>query len=91
MTCKATVCLLMLILFALLAGCQPAIIQSQLRQTDSNARMITRCEEVDFRQNGEMEALLKKYDGWRVIYISEYTTGHKFGTSAAVCFEKPMQ
>jgi len=37
-----------------------------------------------------MEAALKKFDGWRVIYISEYTTGHKVGTDAAVCFEKPM-
>ena len=51
--------------------------------------MMTRCEEVDMRSNSEMNKLFQKYDGWRMIYISEYTTGNKIGTSGSVCFEKP--
>ncbi len=78
----------LIILF--LTACQPAVIQSKLRETNVNARMITRCEEVDMRDNAEMQALFKKYDGWWVIYISEYTTGNRIGTDAAVCFEKPV-
>ena len=70
-------------------GCQPANIQSQLRVSDLNSNMKTRCEEVDMRENKEMNTLFKKYDGWRVIYISEYTTSNKIGTSGSVCFEQP--
>jgi len=74
-----------------LSGCAPANIQSQLRGSSSNSNMMTRCEEVDVRSNSELEELTSKYDGWRLIYVSEYTTGHKLGTSGAICFEKPMQ
>jgi hypothetical protein len=40
------------------------------------------------RSNTEMAQVFAKYDGWKLVYISEYTTGHKFGTDAAVCFER---
>jgi len=40
------------------------------------------------RSKPEMDGIFTKYDGWKLIYISEYTTGHKFGTHAAVCFER---
>lgn len=46
------------------------------------------CEEVDMRDNAEMKEIFKKYDGWRLIYISEYTTSNKIGTSGSVCFER---
>ncbi len=88
---KCMVCLILGILLAILSACQPAIIESQLRETSVNDRMITRCVEIDMRDNAEMESILKQYDGWRMIYISEYTTGNRVGTDAAVCFEKPMQ
>jgi len=71
-----------------LTGCSPANIQSQMRASSDNSNMITRCEEVDMRSNSELEDVMSKYDGWRLIYISEYTTEHRVGTSAAVCFEK---
>ena len=82
---------ILILLVGILSACQPAVIESWIRETDMNARMITRCEEVDMRDNAQMQALFKKYDGWRVIYISEYTTGNRIGTDAAVCFEKPVQ
>ena len=40
------------------------------------------------RDNAEMEKLFPKYDGWKMVYVSEYTTDHKVGTSASVCFER---
>ena len=70
-------------------GCAPANIQSQLRTSDINSNMKTRCEEVDMRSNSEMNEVFTKYDGWRMVYISEYTTSNKFGTSGSICFEQP--
>ena len=70
-------------------ACAPANIQSQIRSSDANSNMMTRCEEVDMRSNSAMNELFQKYDGWRMVYISEYTTGNKIGTSGSVCFEKP--
>jgi len=69
-------------------GCQPANIQAQMRISDGNTNMITRCEEVDMRSNSEMEEVFTRYDGWKVFYISEYTTSNKIGTSGTICFEK---
>jgi hypothetical protein len=40
------------------------------------------------RSKSDMDSILSKYDGWKLVYISEYTTGHKLGTDAAVCFER---
>jgi uncharacterized protein (UPF0254 family) len=73
----------------LFTACAPANIQAQIRNSDVNSNMMTRCEEVDMRSNSDMEKMFKKYDGWRMVYISEYTTGNKIGTSGSVCFEKP--
>jgi hypothetical protein len=72
-------------------ACEPALIQAQMRASAKNSNMITRCEEVDMRSNSELEEVFSKYDGWRLIYISEYTTGNKIGTSGAACFEKPAK
>lgn len=76
-------------LLSAVTGCAPANIQSAMRASDTNSNMMTRCEEVDMRSTSEMNKLFTKYDGWRLIYISEYTTGNKIGTSGSVCFEKP--
>ncbi|WP_295054969.1 hypothetical protein [Sulfuricurvum sp.] len=73
----------------LFTACAPANIQAQIRNSDVNSNMMTRCEEVDMRSTSDMTKLFQKYDGWRMIYISEYTTGNKIGTSGSVCFEKP--
>lgn len=73
----------------LIAGCAPANITSAKWDSGlNNANVQTRCERADLRNQSEMSALFKKYDGWKVIYISEYTTANKFGTDAVVCFER---
>lgn len=70
------------------AGCQPANVNSAKWDSGVNGPNIqTRCERVDMRDKSDMNALFQKYDGWKLIYISEYTTGNKLGTDAAVCFE----
>lgn len=75
-----------------LTGCQSANISATLRASDrENAAMETRCESCDMRSNSEMQEILTKYDGWRVIYISEYTTGNKFGTAGVICLERPKK
>jgi len=38
-----------------------------------------------------MDSFFSKYDGWKLVYISEYTTGNKIGTDAAVCFERSKE
>lgn len=73
-------------------GCQPANVASV--KWDSGVpgeKAQTRCERVDMRDRSEMDAMFKKYDGWKLIYISEYTTGNKLGTDSAVCFERMIK
>jgi hypothetical protein len=72
-----------------LAGCQPAnIITSKWDSGLSGANAQTRCEQVDMRNKAEMDTTMAKYDGWKMIYISEFTTSNMAGSSAAVCFER---
>ncbi len=81
--------LLVTVVGVTLVGCAPANLTSAKWDsglTGANAQ--TRCEKVDMRDRAEMEKAFTKYDGWKVIYISEYTTSNKFGTDAAVCFER---
>ena len=74
-----------------LAGCQPANVLSAKWDTGvSGANAQTRCERVDMRDKSEMSTIFAKYDGWKLIYVSEYTTGNKVGTDAAVCFERAI-
>lgn len=81
-----------LLFMAVAAGCQPANISSAIRATDrENASMETRCEPCDMRDTAELKEALAKYDGWRMVYISEYTTGNRFGTAGVICFERPKK
>ena len=85
------------LLFAMLflstmAGCSPANISVAIRGSDhENPSMETRCEPCDMRSPNELKQALSKYDGWRMIYVSEYTTEHKVGTDGVVCFERPIK
>jgi len=73
-------------------GCQPAHVTAVKWDTGVIAEKAqTRCERVDMRDKAEMDAVFSKYDGWKLIYLSEYTTGNKLGTDGAVCFEKVKQ
>ncbi len=71
-----------------ISGCTAANVSSQMRTLDNNLNMETKCVAVDMRDQGDMDSVLKKYDGWRVFYISEFTTEHKFGTSGSICLER---
>lgn len=77
---------------SILAGCQSAVITSAKWESGLSAasgpNIETRCQEIDMRNNGQMAETFPKYDGWKMVYVSEYTTGNKVGTSSAVCFER---
>lgn len=84
-----TLTILTILLFPILAACAPAHIVSAKWDTGVEAvNAQTRCERVDMRDKSEMDKTFPRYDGWKLIYISEYTTGNRFGTDAAVCFER---
>jgi hypothetical protein len=72
-----------------LVGCEAAPITSNLRAPSGpEMSMTTRC--VDFSTGGSsVNALLKQYDGWKLVYTSEYTTGNKSTTAMVMCFERP--
>lgn len=72
-----------------LCACEGANIAAAKWDSGFNGpNLQTKCEEVDMRSNSDMEEVFKKYDGWKLVYISEYTTGHKTGTHGVACFEK---
>lgn len=73
----------------IIAGCQPAMITAVKWDSGvSSANAQVRCEQVDMRNKADMDRIFSKYDGWKLVYISEYTTSNKVGTDAAVCFER---
>ena len=81
--------ILFILIVVIIAGCQPAnVISAKWDSGLSGTNAQTRCEQVDMRSKAEMDSIFAKYDGWKLVYISEYTTGHKIGTDAAVCFER---
>ena len=83
------------VLFGVVASvtaCSPANISSNLRASSSEvSSMATRCIDFITGDENEVNGLLKKYDGWKVAYTSEYTTGNKSTTSMVMCFEKPYK
>ena len=80
---------LLLIACTLFFGCAPANITAVKWDAGINGNNTeTRCERVDMRDVNEMAKAFPKYDGWKLIYLSEYTTPNKVGTDAAVCFQR---
>ena len=83
---------LILMSIAMMSGCAPANISAVTRGSDGiNQYMETRCAVVDMRDKADMDRAFVQYDGWRMVYLSEYTTGNRFGTVGAVCFERPRK
>ncbi len=75
--------------FFVLVGCAPANITAvNWKSGVSGGNAQTRCEQIDLRSTSEMESAFSKYDGWKLVYISEYTTGYRLGTNAAICFQR---
>jgi len=76
---------------ALLTGCAGANISSQMRESPNsvdNGNMKLRCLDFNTGDDKSINEQLKKYDGWKMVYVSEYTTANKTATDAVVCFEK---
>ena len=81
--------ILLVLASVIIAGCQPANVTSVMTDSRvSGTNVQTRCEYLDMRNQASMDAVFAKYDGWKLIYISEYTSDKLFGTSSAVCFER---
>lgn len=82
--------LLSLGVVVLLTGCAAANISSQVRESGSEgSNMMTRCANYTTGDDEDTNDILKQYDGWKMIYMSEYTTANKTNTAAVMCFEKP--
>lgn len=82
---------LSLSLIALLTGCAGANISSQVRESGTEgASQMMRCVDLSTGNESEMNSELKKYDGWKMVYVSEYTTPNKTNSAAVMCFEKPL-
>lgn len=74
----------------LLTGCAGANISSQARESGSEgSSMMMRCADLSTGNESKMNAELQKYDGWKMVYVSEYTTPNKTNSAAVMCFEKP--
>ncbi len=72
-----------------LTGCTGANISSQFRESGNDgSNMMVRC--VNVNTGVRMNSKLEKYDGWKMIYVSEYTTANKSSTAAVMCFERPF-
>lgn len=71
----------------MLSACQPANITA-VKWNSNTANAQTRCERVDIRIKEQMEKVFAKYDGWKMVYMSEYTTSNMMTTDSVVCFER---
>jgi hypothetical protein len=81
--------LIAIVLLSLVAACEPAnIMATHWDSAGEGMNVKTRCERVDMRNKEAMDKLFPQYDGWKVIYISEYTTTNQLGTDGVVCFER---
>lgn len=86
-----TISSILLLIPILITGCAPANISSNLRAPNmDNLSMKTRCVDFKTGNGNEVNSILSQYDGWKVVYASEYTTAHKTTTSMVMCFEKPI-
>lgn len=75
----------------LLAGCSGANVTSQIRESgEQGSSKMLRCVSISTSSDDSVNQELKKYDGWKMVYVSEYTTSNKANTAAVVCFEKPF-
>ncbi|ROV62187.1 hypothetical protein EGH82_02180 [Vibrio ponticus] len=71
-----------------LTACSGANVTSQMRAFDAdNASKMLRCVTVETNDSDTNEELAA-YDGWSLVYASEYTTDNKSTTELTMCFEK---
>ncbi|MCB2166850.1 MAG: hypothetical protein KQI78_04245 [Deltaproteobacteria bacterium] len=73
-----------------LCSCAGANISSQVRESgEPGSSMMLRCFDYMTGNEALVNSMLKQYDGWKLVYVSEYTTDNKTTTSCVMCFEKP--
>jgi hypothetical protein len=83
-----TLTLLLFVLF--LTGCFGANITSHVRESgEDGSSKVLRCVGLKTGSENKVNAKLAQYDGWKMVYVSEYTTPNKANTASVVCFEKP--
>ena len=71
------------------AGCYGATITAtKWDSVIDGSKAERRCQALDMRSSRKMDEVFSKYNGWNLLYISEYTTPNKTGTHGVVCFEK---
>lgn len=79
-------------LVTLLTACAGANITSQVvRDSPKNvaeANMKLRCLDLNSGGDQKKNAQLEKYDGWKMVYVSENVAKGDTTTVAVVCFEK---
>lgn len=72
----------------LLSACSGANVTSQVRDfTPNAANNQLRCTTFSTGTQAANKALAA-YDGWTMVYASEYTTDNKTTTEMTMCFEK---
>ncbi|KAB1457841.1 hypothetical protein [Vibrio panuliri] len=73
-----------------LTACSGANVTSQIRDFDAtNSAKMLRCVTVETGDSDTNEELAA-YDGWSLVYASEYTTDNKSTTELTMCFEKAL-
>lgn len=83
-------CLFTSILAVMLTACSGANVTSQVRDFDTNhPNKMLRCTTVGTGSSNTNEELAA-YDGWTMVYASEYTTDNKSTTELTMCFEKGL-
>ncbi|WP_067521448.1 hypothetical protein [Endozoicomonas ascidiicola] len=80
---------IVLSMITLLTGCAGANISSQIRSGSPDAAMMTRCTTFSTGSTDNINEEIAQYDGWNMVYMSEYTTENKTSSEAVMCFEKP--
>ena len=83
--------LIAFVIIAMLCGCAGANISSQIRESgEQGSSKMIRCIDLSTGNlAADSKTGLKQFDGWKMVYTSEYTTGNKVASAVVMCFEKP--
>ncbi len=80
--------ILVTIIAVMLTACSGANVTNHIRDFDAtNSEKMLRCVTVETGSSDTNEELAT-YDGWTMVYASEYTTDNKSTTELTMCFEK---
>lgn len=75
--------------FVLITGCTGANISSQVRESgEAGSNKTIRCIDLTTGNEAKNNSKLQQYDGWKMVYVSEFTTPNKSTSAMVMCFEK---